>query len=261
MAKIDPKTLLEAGVHFGHRTDKWNPKMSPYIYEARNGIHVINLNKTSEQLEKAAAFLNTVAAKGGKILFVGTKKAAQEVVKQTAAQSGAFYVSERWLGGMLTNLNTVRKSVARMREIDELETTGKAKEIGKQELSALRREAAKIHRNLDGVADMAKYPDAIVIVDITREDIAVLEAKRLSIPIVAITDTNADPTKVDYPIAANDDAIRSVKIILDTLSASIQEGNAAAPKRVSKDKDKNRADKETAEVKTEKEPTEAVVTA
>ncbi|MDZ4788278.1 MAG: 30S ribosomal protein S2 [Blastochloris sp.] len=259
MAKIDPKTLLEAGVHFGHRTDKWNPKMAPYIYEARNGIHVIDLNKTSEQLEKAATFLTSVAAKGGKILFVGTKKAAQEVVKQTAAQSSAYYVNERWLGGMLTNLNTVRKSVARMREIDELETTGKAKEIGKQELSALRRKSAKIHRNLDGVADMGKYPDAIVIVDITREDTAVLEAKRLSIPIVAITDTNCDPTKVDYPIAANDDAIRSVKIILDTLAAAVIEGNASAPKR-SKERDKNsaRSDKDAGEVKVETAPTAPV---
>jgi small subunit ribosomal protein S2 len=250
MAKIDPKTLLEAGVHFGHRTDKWNPKMKPYIYEARNGIHVINLNKTAEQLEKAAAFLQGVASKGGKVLFVGTKKAAQEGVKQAAAQAGAYYVCERWLGGMLTNLNTVRKSVARMREIDDLETSGKAKDIPKQELSALRREAAKIHRNLDGVADMGKYPDAIVIVDIARENIAVLESHRLNIPIVAITDTNADPTLVDYPIAANDDAIRSVKIILDTLSAAVLEGNAAAPRR-SKDKDKG-GDKESREPKAEK---------
>lgn len=248
MAKIDPKTLLEAGVHFGHRTDKWNPKMKPYIYEARNGIHVINLNKTAEQLEKAAAFLQGVASKGGKILFVGTKKAAQDGVKQAAAQAGAFYVCERWLGGMLTNLNTVRKSVARMREIDDLETSGKAKDIPKQELSALRRESAKIHKNLDGVADMAKFPDAIVIVDITRENIAVLEAHRLNIPIVAITDTNADPTVVDYPIAANDDAIRSIKIVLDTLAASVLEGNAAAPRR------KEKGEKESRETKADKEP-------
>ncbi|NJK91800.1 MAG: 30S ribosomal protein S2 [Blastochloris sp.] len=236
MAKIDPKTLLEAGVHFGHRTDKWNPKMKPFIYEARNGIHVINLNKTSEQLEKAATFLQGVAAKGGKVLFVGTKKPAQDAVKQAAANAASFYVSERWLGGMLTNLNTVRKSVARMREIDDLETSGKAKDIPKQELSALRRESAKIHRNLDGIADMAKFPDAIVIVDITREDIAVLEAKRLNIPIVAITDTNADPTHVSYPIAGNDDAIRSIKIILDTLAAAVLEGNAAAPRRSKNEK-------------------------
>jgi small subunit ribosomal protein S2 len=257
MAKIDPKTLLEAGVHFGHRTDKWNPKMKPFIYEARNGIHVINLNKTSEQLEKASDFLQGVASKGGKILFVGTKKAAQDGVKQAAAQAGSYYVCERWLGGMLTNLNTVRKSVARMREIDDLETSGKAKDIPKQELSALRRESAKIHKNLDGVADMAKYPDAIVIVDIARENIAVLEAQRLNIPIVAITDTNADPTVVDYPIAANDDAIRSIKIVLDTLATSIQEGNAAAPRRNKETKDKG--DKETRETKAGKEtPVEAV---
>ena len=227
MSKIDAKALLEAGVHFGHRTDKWSPKMKPFIYEARNGIHVINLNKTAEQLEAAGKFLTEVASKGGKILFVGCKKAAQESVKEAAKRAGAFYVTERWLGGTLTNLNTIRKSVARMREIDQMEASGKFNGMPKQEVSALRREATKIHRNLDGIQDMGRYPDAIVIVDIVREDIAVLEALRLNIPIVALTDTNADPTKISYPIPGNDDAIRSIRIIMDTLAAAVAEGYAA----------------------------------
>ncbi len=237
MSKIDAKALLEAGVHFGHRTDKWSPKMKPYIYEARNGIHVINLNKTAEQLEAAGNFLRGIASKGGKILFVGCKKPAQESVKQAAIKSGAFYVTERWLGGTLTNLNTIRKSVARMREIDQMETSGKFNGMPKQEVSALRREASKMHRNLDGIQDMARYPDAIVIVDIVREDIAVLEAARLNIPIVALTDTNADPSKIAYPIPGNDDAIRSIRIIMDTLAASVTEGYAGGSNKKDRSSD------------------------
>ncbi|MDR1146914.1 MAG: 30S ribosomal protein S2 [Verrucomicrobiales bacterium] len=230
MPRIDAKTLLEAGVHFGHRTDKWNPKMKPFIYEARNGIHIINLSKTAGQLDAAADFLKATAAKGGKILFVGCKKAAQEAVKAAAEKAGAFHVTERWLGGTLTNLSTIRKSIARMREIDGLETSGKMAKLNKQEASALRREAAKIHKNLDGIKDMGRFPDAIVIVDITREYIAQQEATRLNIPIVAITDTNADPTGVAYPIAGNDDAIRSIRIIIDELGAAVAEGVANADK-------------------------------
>jgi len=236
MPKIDPKELLEAGVHFGHRTDKWNPKMKPFIYEARNGIHIINLAKTSDQIDAAGKFLKDVAARGGKILFVGCKKASQEAVREAATRSGAFYVCERWLGGTLTNLNTIRKSVARMRQIDDMETNGKFKEMPKQEVSALRREGSKIHKNLDGIRDMEKFPDAIVIVDITREDIALKEAHRLKIPVVAITDTNADPESVNYPIAANDDAIRSIRIVLNSLADSVIEGfNAGGKKRGGKD--------------------------
>lgn len=229
MAKIDAKALLEAGVHFGHRTDKWNPKMKPFIYEARNGIHIINLSKTAEQIDAAAKFLGTVASEGGKILFVGCKKASQEAVKETATRSGAFYVCERWLGGTLTNLNTIRKSVARMREIDAMEG-GKFKEMPKQEVAALRREVAKLHKNLDGIQNMERLPSAMVIVDITREEIALREAQRLKIPVVAIIDTNADPELVQYPIPANDDAIRSIRIILQALGDAIVEGNYAGGK-------------------------------
>ncbi|MEM9446502.1 MAG: 30S ribosomal protein S2 [Verrucomicrobiota bacterium] len=225
MSKPDVKALLEAGVHFGHRTDKWNPRMKPYIYEARNGIHVINLNKTADQIADAFSFLRGQASDGNKILFVGCKKQAQEAVKKAAQDSEAFYVTERWLGGTLTNLPTIRRSVARMREIDEMEKSGKMKALPtKQEISALRRESMKLHRYLDGIQDMEAPPKVLVIVDVSRETIAVKEALRLNIPIVALTDTNADPSDIDYPIACNDDAIRSIRIILEHLKAAVQEG-------------------------------------
>lgn len=242
MAKIDAKTLLEAGVHFGHRTDKWNPKMAPYIYQARNGIHIINLNKTVEQIHEAEEFLRGVAEKGGRILFVGTKKAAKDTIKELSNRCQSYYVSERWLGGMLTNLNTIRKSVKRMQEIDEMEASGAFKGMPKQEVSALRRESTKIHRNLDGIKEMEKQPDAIVIVDVPREDIALTEANKLKIPVVALTDTNAKPDGIKIPIPANDDAIRSVRTILDVLTAAVAEGNVVGNKKRADDKAK--ADKE-----------------
>lgn len=243
MAKLDAKALLEAGVHFGHRTDKWEPKMKPYIYQARNGIHILNLSKTVEQIEAANEFLKGVASSGKRILFVGCKKQAQSAVKDAAQRCQSFYVTERWLGGTLTNLGTIRQSVSRMRHIDNLEDSGKFKGMPKQEVSALRRESSKIHRNLDGVADMEKPPAAIVIVDIPREHIAVKEALRLKIPIVAITDSNADPDPVDYPIAGNDDSIRSIRIILDALAEGISEGNVVGVKKRADDAKKEKAAK------------------
>lgn len=225
MAKPDIKDLLEAGVHFGHRTEKWNPKMKPFIFEARNGIHVINLNKTAEQLEAARNFLRDLAAKGGKVLFVGCKKQAQEAVVACAQASNSYYVSERWLGGTLTNLNTIRKSVARLKYIESLENQPKARNMTKQELGVLRREAQKIQRHLGGIKEMEKVPDCLIIVDVTRETIAVQEASRLGIPVVAITDTNADPNVARFPIPGNDDAIRSIRIILDALTEAIIEGS------------------------------------
>lgn len=230
MSKVDVKTLLEAGVHFGHRTDKWNPKMKPYIYESRSGIHVINLNKTAEQIEEAKTFLKKKATEGSKILFVGCKKQAQEAVKTVAESCDSYYVKERWLGGTLTNLRTIRNSVARMREIDQMEKDGKFKGLPKQEVSALRRESLKLHRYLDGIKDMEKPPHVLVIVDVSREDIAVKEALRLNIPIVALTDTNADPRPIDYPIATNDDAIRSIRVVLDYLGEAVKEGRAISGK-------------------------------
>ena len=224
MNRVDIKELLDAGVHFGHRTQRWNPKMKPFIFEARNGIYVINLEHTVKQLEAAQDFLAEVAASGKKVLFVGCKKQAQETIKDLARKSNSYYVTERWLGGTMTNLTTIRKSVARMKFIDELESSGKVNQMPKQEVSVMRRENAKLHRNLDGIKDMEKYPSAIVIVDVPRESIAVAEARRLNIPVVAITDTNSDPDLVDHPIAGNDDAIRSISIILEALNDAIVEG-------------------------------------
>ncbi len=209
--------LVEAGVHFGHQTRRWNPKMKPYILESRNQIHILNIEETVNQIEKAADFLAELAKKGKKILFVGCKRQAQEAVREAAEACGQLYVNHRWLGGTLTNLETIRKSVARWDYLDNIEKKPEFKSMSKKELSALAREKAKLERNLKGVRAMEKKPDAVVIVDAAREHIAVHEARRLNIPIVALVDTNANPDLIDYPIAANDDAIRSIRIILQKL--------------------------------------------
>ena len=209
--------LLEAGVHFGHQTKRWNPKMKPFIFEKRNAIYIINLGKTVEQLVGATDFLSGLAARNGKVLFVGCKKQAQEAIKEAAIASGQFYVNQRWLGGTLTNLATIRKSIGRMKYIETLEKQPEYSKMGKQEIAAIKREGEKLKRNLEGIRDMEKLPDAIVIIDTTREAIAVAEAKRLGIRTVAIVDTNADPELISYPIAGNDDAIRAIRIVLQKL--------------------------------------------
>jgi small subunit ribosomal protein S2 len=226
--------LLEAGVHYGHQTKRWNPKMKDFILEEKNSIYIIDLSITVNQLSKAAAYLGDVVKGGGKVLFVGTKKQAQEAVKEAAEATGQFWVNQRWLGGTLTNLTTIRKSVARLREFEENEKTPAFARMNKAEVSALRREATKLRRNLEGVLNMDKLPDAIVIIDTNREGIAVAEAARLKIPVVAIVDTNCDPEKIDYPIAGNDDAIRSIRVILQKLVDAIVQakgirGKVAAP--------------------------------
>lgn len=235
--RIDVKALLEAGVHFGHRTDKWNPKMKEFIFGERNGIYIIDLIKTAEQIEKACQFLKSIAAQGGKILMVGCKKQCKEVIKDLAQKNGSFYVIERWLGGTLTNLNTIRKSVARMNQIDDIVKSGKINEMPKQEAAALNREGQKLHRNLDGIRDMDKPTAAMIVIDPAREDIAVREARKLKIPVVAINDTNSDPHTVDYPVPANDDSIRSIKIIMEYFHAAIIEGKTEGNKRGGKPKD------------------------
>ncbi len=228
MHRVDVKELLDAGVHFGHKTQRWNPKMKPYVFEARNGIYVINLDETVKQLERAQNFLRSIAESGKRTLFVGCKKQAQETIKELCQRSQSYYVTERWLGGTLTNLTTIRKSVARMKQIDAMETSGAVNKLPKQEVAVLRRENSKLHRNLDGIKDMDRYPSAIVLVDVPREAIAVAEARRLGIPVVAITDTNADPDLVDFPIAGNDDAIRSISVILTALNDAVVEGAVKA---------------------------------
>jgi len=220
---VGVKELLEAGVHFGHQTKRWNPKMKPFIFEARNGIHVIDLGKTATQLEAACNFLSGTVAKGGRVLFVGTKKQAQLAVMETAQECGQFYCTERWLGGTLTNFQTVKKSIARMKEIERMETDGSINQYVKQEQSMIRREAARQFKYFDGIRAMDKMPAAMFVVDIKREHNAVAEARRLKIPIVALVDTNCNPELVDFPIAGNDDAIRSVRFILATVGQVVKE--------------------------------------
>lgn len=220
--KIERLTdLLEAGVHYGHQTKRWNPKMRDFILEERNAIYIIDLEQTIDQLTAACDYLRNVANSGGKILFVGTKKQAQEAVKEAAEVTGHYYINQRWLGGTLTNLQTIRRSVARWDEIDAIEASPNYSRMNKQEASSLRREANRLKNNLSGIRRMEKLPDAVVVIDTTREEIAVAEANRLGIPVIAIVDTNADPEKVTYPIAGNDDAIRSIRIILQHLVDAI----------------------------------------
>src|ERR1700733_324546 len=223
---IGIKELLDSGVHFGHQTKRWNPRVKPFIFDARNGIHIIDLSKTLVQLETACDFLHGIVAKGGATLFVGTKKQAQEAVKESAKSCNQLYVTERWLGGTLTNFNTIKRSIARLKQIEKWETDGSINNYVKQEQSMYRREAARLFKNLDGIRTMDKYPAAMFIVDIKREHNAVAEGRRLKIPIVALVDTNCDPELVDYPIAGNDDAIRSVRLILQTVVQTITQARA-----------------------------------
>ena len=223
---IGVKELLEAGVHFGHQTKRWNPKMKPFIFDARNGIHIIDLSKTEAQLNAALEFLATTARKGGKVLFVGTKKQAQQCVKDTAKETGQMFVVERWLGGTLTNFTTVKTSIKRLKEIERWETDGTLATYGKQEQAMIRREGARLHKYFDGIRELDKMPAALFVVDVKREHNAVAEARKLNIPIVAIVDTNSDPDLAAYPIAANDDAIRSVRLILQAVSQTITHARA-----------------------------------
>jgi small subunit ribosomal protein S2 len=220
--------LLEAGVHYGHQTKRWNPRMRDFILEEKNSIHIIDLSKTVEQLAKAGEFLAGISAQGGKILFVGCKKQAQEAVKEAAQACGQYYVNQRWLGGTLTNLVTIRKSVSKLKDFEALEKSAGFNKINKAEASALRREATRIRHNLEGVLEMEKRPDAIVIIDTVKETIAVAEARRLGIPIVAIVDSNSNPEEINFPIAGNDDAIRAIRIVLQKLVDVIVKSRGSA---------------------------------
>ena len=222
MIAIGVKELLDAGVHFGHQTKRWNPKMKPFIFDARNGIHIIDLGKTINQLEAACNFLGATVRKGGKVLFVGTKKQAQQAIKQT----GQFYVTERWLGGTLTNFATIKRSIGRLKEIEKMEADGSINNFVKQEQSVIRREAARLKKFFEGIQTMDKLPGALFVVDIKREHNAVAEARRLKIPVVAIVDTNCDPDLTDLPIAGNDDAIRAVRLILAQVGQTVMQAQA-----------------------------------
>ena len=224
MAVISMKQLLEAGVHFGHHTRRWNPKMAKYIFTERNGIYIIDLQKTVKKVDEAYAFLRSVAEEGKNILFVGTKKQAQEAIKEESLRANMFYVNERWLGGMMTNFQTIQKRVARLKELEAMEADGTFEVLTKKEVQVLRHEMEKLEKYLGGIKDMNKLPGALFIVDPRKEKIAVAEAKKLCIPIVAIVDTNCDPDDVDYVIPGNDDAIRAVKLIAAKMADAVLEG-------------------------------------
>jgi small subunit ribosomal protein S2 len=230
MATLTMKELLEAGVHFGHQTKRWNPKMQKYIFGERNGIYIIDLQKTLKKFREAYAFTRDLAAGGGSVLFVGTKKQAQETVFEEASRCGMFYVNQRWLGGTLTNFATIRKSIARLKRLEEMRDTGEYDRLPKKEGLELERERQKLEKALVGIKSMEQLPSAVFIVDPRKEAIAVAEAQRLGISIVAIVDTNCDPTDIDYPIPGNDDAIRAVRLIASRIADAINEGRGTLAK-------------------------------
>ena len=224
MAVVSMKQLLEAGVHFGHQTRRWNPKMARYIFTERNGIYIIDLQKTVKKLEEAYSFIRDISVEGKPVLFVGTKKQAQDSVKEEAERAGAYYVNARWLGGMMTNFSTIRRRVSRLQQLRAMEEDGTFDLLPKKEVIKLRLEIEKLEKFLGGIKEMKQLPGALFIVDPRKERIAVAEAKKLGIPIVAIVDTNCDPDEIDYVIPGNDDAIRAVKLISATMANAIIEG-------------------------------------
>lgn len=230
MATISMKALLEAGVHFGHQTRRWNPKMAKYIFGSRSNIHIIDLQKTAKELKKAYKFMRESALAGQSVLFVGTKKQAQEAIATEAQRAGAFYVSERWLGGTLTNFDTIKKSIAHLNELDKMKADGLFRVMSKKEVSRLEKERFRLSKTLSGIKKMDRLPGCLFIIDPVQEYTAILEARRMEIPIVAVCDTNCDPDLIDYPVPGNDDAIRSVKLFCSLMADAILEGKAEAEK-------------------------------
>ena len=224
MAVVAMKQLLEAGVHFGHQTRRWDPKMAEYIFQARNGIHIIDLQKTSKKLDEAYEFIREQAEDGKTVLFVGTKKQAQECMKEAAQKCGMYYVDQRWLGGMLTNFGTIQKRIQRLKDLEAMQEDGTFERLPKKEVILLKKEMEKLERNLGGIKEMDKLPGVIFLIDPKKERIAILEAKKLNIPIVGLVDTNCNPEELDYPIPGNDDAIRAVKLIADVMANAVIEG-------------------------------------
>lgn len=225
MAQVTMKEMLDAGVHFGHQTQRWNPKMKPYVYTARGGIHIIDLQKTVVRANKAADFVKDIAASGGRLIFVGTKKQAIEPIMEAAHRCGQFHVTKRWLGGMLTNFETIKSSIDRLRRIDQMREKGEMAFLTKKERARFEKESLKLSEFLSGIREMKEMPSAMFVVDLPKEHIAVAEAKRLGIPVVAIADTNSDPEAIEYPIPGNDDAIRSIKLFANLVAESFIEGS------------------------------------
>lgn len=238
MAVITMKQLLEVGAHFGHQAKRWNPKMKPYIFTERNGIHILDLHQTLAATEKAYEFVREISSEGGKVLFVGTKKQAQDAVKEEAERAGGFYVNHRWLGGLLTNLNTIKTRVKRLKELEEMDADGTLDTAyTKKEAGLLRKEMAKLSKNIGGIKEMKKLPAALFVVDIKKEFLALEEAKKLGIPVIALIDTNVDPELVTYKIPANDDAIRSIKLFSQVIANAVVEGNGGIEGFVSEETD------------------------
>jgi small subunit ribosomal protein S2 len=228
---ITVKDLLDAGVHFGHQTKRWNPRSKPYIFDHRQGISIIDLGKTHVELQKASDFVENLVADGGVVLFVGTKRQAQEIVREAATGIGMPYCVNRWLGGTLTNFGTIKRSIAKFKHFQQMETSGEMAKLPKKEESAIKREMARMQRNFDGILEMGELPGALFVVDVNHEDIAVAEATRCGIPCVALVDSNSDPTTVTHPIPGNDDAVKSIRIIVDTLVEAVQKGLAQRDSR------------------------------
>lgn len=228
---ITVRDLFDAGVHFGHQTKRWNPKSKPFVFDHRQGISIMDLGKTFERLEAGSAFLENIVASGGKVLLVGTKKQAQEVMREAAAACEMPFCVSRWLGGTLTNFPTILNSIAKYKKYLAMEADGSLDKLPKKEVAAIHREMSRMNRNFEGLLEMPELPDAMFIIDIKREDIAVAEAKRLGIPVVALVDTNSDPTLVDYPIPGNDDAVKSIRIIVETVLEALQNGLAKRESR------------------------------
>ena len=224
MSVVSMKQLLEAGVHFGHQTRRWNPKMARFIFTERNGIYIIDLQKTVQKVDEAYEFVRDLAAKGESVLFVGTKKQAQNSIREEAERCNQFYVNERWLGGMLTNFRTIQTRIARLKELEAMFEDGTVEQYTKKEAMLMQRELQKLEKNLGGIKDMKKLPGAIFVVDSKKEEIAVKEARKLGIPVIATVDTNCDPDVIDFPIPANDDAIRAVKLLTSKIADAVLEG-------------------------------------
>ncbi|PID87739.1 MAG: 30S ribosomal protein S2 [Bacteroidia bacterium] len=251
MSKIEFDDLLKAGVHFGHLKRKWNPKMAPYIFMEKNGIHLIDLYKTSAKLEEATAAIKQIAKSGRQILFVATKKQAKEILVEKIKPTGMPYIVERWSGGMLTNFRTIRKAIKKMNAIDVMEKDGTFDKISKRERLQIRRERAKLEKNLGSIIDMKRVPSALFVVDVTKEHIAVAEAKKLGIPIFAMVDTNSDPS-VDFPIPSNDDAAKSISIIVGAIADAVQEGIAERRAATKEERDSNENQEEGSKTKARK---------
>ncbi len=235
---VTMKELLEAGVHFGHQVKRWNPKMKKFIFGERNGIYIIDLQKTLKGLEEACKFVRGTSATGAPILFVGTKKQAQDAIQEEANRAGAFFVNQRWLGGMMTNFSTIRKSIERLKSIEKMKEDGTYEALSKKEVAILEKERQKLERNLSGIKEMAALPGAVFIIDPKKEKIAIAEARKLSVPIVAVVDTNCDPDEVDYVIPGNDDAIRAIKLIASKMADSVLEGRAVIAKAAEEEAEK-----------------------